>query len=114
MRIVAARGPDLLAVDDPFVAVAHRLRLETGEIRTRAGLAIALAPDMFARQDVRQEAAALLLGPKADEERADHHHAHVVEAGAAEALLLLDQDHLLDDRQSGAAMRSEEPTPELQ
>ena len=42
---VRARGPDLLAVDDPVVAVAHGAAPQPGEVRPRARFAEELAPE---------------------------------------------------------------------
>ena len=48
LRDVRERGPHLLAVDDPLVAVADRARRQAGDVGARAGLAEHLAPDLFA------------------------------------------------------------------
>ena len=57
--LVGARGPQLLAVDDVVVAVAHRARLELGGVGAggRLGHAERLKAD-FAGRDLRQVAAA--------------------------------------------------------
>ena len=47
------RGPDLLAVDHPLVAVEHGTRGERAEIGAGVGLGVALAPAVLAREDAR-------------------------------------------------------------
>jgi hypothetical protein len=49
------RGPHLLAVDHPLVAVEHGGGLEAGEVGAAVGLAEALAPPHLAPQDLGQE-----------------------------------------------------------
>ena len=56
------RGPHLLAVDDPLVAVADRRRGEAGEVGTGAGLAEELAPRLAAGDGVADVALLLLVG----------------------------------------------------
>ena len=46
---LAAGRPDLLAVDDPLVAVLDRLGREAGEVGAGAGLAEQLAPGLLRR-----------------------------------------------------------------
>jgi hypothetical protein len=43
-----ARSPDLLAVDDPVVAVLFRARAQAGDVGSPGGLGEQLAPDLFA------------------------------------------------------------------
>ena len=50
LAVLRAGRPDLLAVDDPVVAVAHRAGAQTGEVRPGARFAEELAPDLFAAQ----------------------------------------------------------------
>ena len=58
---------------------------------------------MLPRQDFRQEIL-LLVGPaELDQQRADHGHAHVVQPGAAVALLFLQEDQLLAGGDTHAA-----------
>ena len=45
---VARRRPDLLAVDDPLVAVELGPAPEVAEVRAGVRLGVALAPDVFA------------------------------------------------------------------
>ena len=42
--VMALRGPHLLAVDDPLVAVEHGRGLQAGKVGARVGLREALAP----------------------------------------------------------------------
>ena len=53
VRPVGVGSPDLAAVDDVTVAVAHRAAAEGSEVRTRVRLRIALAPDDLAGEDAR-------------------------------------------------------------
>ena len=75
---LSTRGPDLLAVDDPDIAVAHGARRQTCEVGTCAGLAEELAPgplpgdcvghvavDLFARA-VRRDRRRREPGPHAE------------------------------------------------
>lgn len=55
------RRPDLLAVDDIAIAVAHRPRLQARQIGAGAGFAETLAPIILAGKDARQ-VMRLLLG----------------------------------------------------
>ena len=68
----AERGPDLLTVDHPLVAVADGPGRERGEVGTRVGFGVALTPAIVAGEDAREEAAPLLLGAPAQQRVADH------------------------------------------
>ena len=59
---LAQRGPHLLAVDDPLVAVADGPRREAGEVGAGARLAEELAPRPLARDDVADVGVDLLAG----------------------------------------------------
>ncbi len=59
---LAARGPHLLAVDDPLFAVLQGLRAEACEVRTCAGLGEELAPCGLAGHDVGEVGVLLLTG----------------------------------------------------
>src|SRR6185437_5470310 len=83
--VVRMRGPDLGAVDDVIVAVAHRAGLQRGEVGARARLGIALAPVILAGKNPRQIKILLLLRAEADDDGTDHlhaHHVHIRHAGA--------------------------------
>ena len=67
VRDVRPRGPDLLAVEDPLLAVAHRAGGERRQIRSRARLAEELAPLLRGCDDRRQEPQPLLLGAVREE-----------------------------------------------
>ena len=60
--VVRVGGPDLLAVDDVLVAIPLGLGLERGQVASRARLGVALAPEVVAVVDARQEALLLRLG----------------------------------------------------
>ena len=70
---VGERGPHLLAVDDPLVAVAHGAGRQAGEVGAGAGLAEQLAPDLLAGEQ-RPQAAALAARrvPWVDDRRRRH------------------------------------------
>jgi len=72
---VRERGPDLLAIDDVVIAVAHGLGLERGEIGTGAGLGIALAPPCVVLDDAREVGALLLFRAERVDDRPGHVHA---------------------------------------
>ena len=63
----APRGPDLLAGDDPLLAVEHGPGGERREVGSGARLAEELAPDLFVAQDRRQVATPLLFGAVGEE-----------------------------------------------
>ena len=65
--LVGQRGPHLLPGDDPLVAVPHRPGLDVGQVAAGVGLRIALAPQLGALPDGRQEALLLGLGPVVDQ-----------------------------------------------
>src|SRR5690606_15382371 len=60
--VVPAAGPDLGAVDDVAVAVAHGPRAQRGEVGAGVGFAEQLAPLVLPAEDGRQVALLLLLG----------------------------------------------------
>ncbi len=72
VREVAGRRPDLLAVDDPLVAVEHRSGTEVAEIAAGARFAVPLTPTVVAGQDPRDEVLLLLVGPPVEQRVADH------------------------------------------
>ena len=74
-------GPHLLAVDHPLVALEARARLHVREVRARVRLRVALAPDLLAGDDRRQEAALLRLAAEGDQRRAEQRLADVVRGG---------------------------------
>jgi hypothetical protein len=69
--VLGLRGPDLLAVDHPLVAVELGLRLERGEVGAGVGLAEALAPRHLAREDLGQELLLDLLAAPLEDRGAD-------------------------------------------
>ena len=82
---VAGRRPDLLAVDHPLVAVEHGPAAEVAEVGAGVGLGVALAPEVLAAEDPREEVALLLLGAPLQQRVADH----------------LDAEHVVGRRRSG-------------
>ena len=69
---VRNRRPDLLSVDDPFVAVAHGPGCKAGEIGPGARLAEQLAPDVLAGPQGGEEARSLLGGAECEDGRRGH------------------------------------------
>ena len=78
--VMALRGPHLLAVDDPLVAVEHRGGLQAGEVGTRVRLGEPLAPARRAAEDARQELLLLLLAAPLQQRRTDERVAEEVAA----------------------------------
>ena len=119
LGVVGQRRPHLLPGDEPVVAVAHRARLDRGEVRARAGLGEALAPDLLGREDRLQVAALLLVAAVGDDRRAAHGQAQDVggarRLGADELLVV---DRLLDQRRAAPAVlgrpRHAGPAPVVQ
>ena len=70
LRVLGERRPDLLAVHDPLVAVAHGAGAERGQVGARAGLAEELAPDLLGGQQREQVALLLRLDAAVDDRRA--------------------------------------------
>ncbi len=68
LGVLGAAGPDLLARDDPLVAVLDGAGLQRREVRARLGLGESLAPDLLAGED-RREVALLLLVVAPDHQR---------------------------------------------
>jgi hypothetical protein len=101
--VLAERGPGLLAVDDVLVADAFGARLDAGQVRARAGFAVALAPPDFAAGDAGQEALLLRLGAEGHDDGCDHHRPEGNDArGAGQGALFLEQV-LLHGAPAGAA-----------
>ena len=82
---VAGRRPDLLAVDDPLVAVEHGPAAEVAEVGAGVGLGVALAPEVLAGSGCGAGSALLLVGPPLEHRVADHLDAEHVVAGAGRA-----------------------------
>ena len=97
VAIVRAGGPDLLAVDDPVVAVALRARAQAGEVGAGGRLGEELAPDLLAAQRLAGVAVALRLRAPGAQRRDAHAEADVEQAARHGVLrFLLVVDHLLD------------------
>ena len=97
-----AARPDLLAVDDPLVAVAHRPGAEPGQVRPGPRLAEQLAPELLAGEHRRQ--VALLLLRRAGEQDG--------RPGPADADRVDSKDQPSQQRQhQGDLLRSDEPLP---
>ena len=75
---VARRGPDLLAVDDPLVAVELGLAAEVGQVAAGVGLGVALTPHVGAVEDAGDVVRLLLVGAPVQDRVADHADAEAV------------------------------------
>ena len=105
VRVVRARGPDLLAVDDPVVALLLGAGAQARDVGTAGGFGEQLTPDLFARGQRRQVLALLLLAGERHHGRPAHAVADDEHAGElAERALFLLPDHALDRRRSAAAI----------
>ena len=104
--VLRQRGPGLLAVDDVVVALAHRARLEAGEVGAGAGLGEALAPPVVEVGHARQEALLLLLRAEGDDDRAAHVGVEGERLRRRRLLQLLAEDVALAERPA-----SGRPTP---
>ncbi len=105
--VVRARRPDLLAVHDPLVTVAHGGRAQPREVRAGPRLGEQLAPDLLAGQQRGEPAGALLVGAVRDDGRSTHGGAdaeHVI--GDVERLRLVPPHHLLDEGRVAAPVRA--------
>src|SRR5690606_5604355 len=71
-RLMCQRGPHLLPVDHPGVAVAHGSGGETGEVRASAWLAEELAPHLLTGPEWTEVAAPLLVGAVGQDGRRRH------------------------------------------
>src|SRR5690606_1591564 len=102
---VRARGPDLLAIDDPVIAVAHGARAHRRHIRPRRRLGEELAPDLLTAECRADITLLLLLGGVGEPRRDAHAEAALVDAARHDvARLFLVVDHLLHLRAALAAI----------
>jgi hypothetical protein len=72
------RVPDLLAGDDPLVAIADGLAGESGEIRAGAGFAEELTPVILAREDATESLAFRVFITMGDDGGSSHREAEEV------------------------------------
>ena len=101
---VRGRGPDLLAVDDVFVALALGGGLEGGKVRPGAGLGKTLAPPDVEIGGARQKPALLFVGAELDQHRADHRDVEDLHVGRRRELVFLEKHHALHRRPARPAM----------
>src|SRR5206468_5983920 len=108
-------GPDLLSRHEEDVAAELGAGAAGGEVRAGVRLGEALAPDLLAGQDPRQEAALLRLRAVMDERRPDQRRpdTDVDHRRRADAGVLLGEEELLDRRRAAPAVlaRPVEPRP---
>ena len=103
---MTGRRPDLLAVDHPLVAVEHGPTAEVAEVAAGGRLAVALAPQVLARQHAGQVVTLLLVGAPAQHRVAEHRDAEAVvraARGCAGAGELLGHHHALERGEPGTA-----------
>src|SRR5690606_4991887 len=100
--MVGAARPDLLAVDDVFVAIADGARLQGSEVGASAGLAEELAPAGVAAAPGREPAVLLFLCAVHHERGASEPDALVVGAGSAPRAHFLHVDRLSHVAGAGA------------
>ena len=96
---LASGRPNLLAVDDPLVAVEHGLTTETGQIGAGVRLGVPLTPDVLAADDAREEMLLLLFSAPVKDRVANHLDREGVVASTGRGtgpLELLGQDHLFE------------------
>ena len=79
VRPLAAGGPDLLAVDQPVIALVLGPGRERGEVGAGARLGEALAPAHLPGDDVGNVLLLLILGAVFQQGRAEHAHAHAAD-----------------------------------
>src|SRR5439155_10076151 len=103
---VGERAPDLLAVDDVLLAVAHRSGAQRGEVGPRVRLREPLTPHFLAGEDPRQ-VGRLLLGRRFHHERRPRvHETDEVHADGRRPVLghLLEVHQLLARRRAATAV----------
>src|SRR5215218_2178064 len=100
-----ARGPDLLAVDDPVVALLLGAGAKSGDVRTAGRLREQLAPDLLTGSELRQVPPLGVLAAKGHHGRSAHALADLerLRQLAVHAFFLL-PDHLFDRRGAAAAI----------
>src|ERR1700687_5092479 len=75
VRVLGHGRPDLLAGDHVVAVLPHRPRLERRQVRARARLRVALAPEILSLVDAREELLLLGVGAELQEHRGAHAHA---------------------------------------
>ncbi len=113
IREMRVRGPDLRAVHDVVVAVAHGARLQAREIRTRSGFRIALTPVVLAGEHLRQVTRLLFIARVCEQRGRQQVRTLIEHARRAGARALLAEDEQLCGRPAGAAVlrRANAPRP---
>ena len=88
--VIGVGCPDLLAVNDPVVALIVAVGLQGHQIAARTGFRIALTPADFTARDFVQEPQLLPFGAELQQRRAEH-----PDAEAAERRARIDAAHFL-------------------
>jgi hypothetical protein len=73
--VLRVGGPGLLPVEQEVVTLVFGAELERREIAAGVRLRVALAPDLLAREDLRQEALLLPLRAELHDQRRHHREA---------------------------------------
>src|SRR3954466_9318048 len=102
--VLGERGPGLLAVDDPLVALALGLGLERGEVGAGAGLGEALAPPIVDIGDAGQKPLLLLFFAEGVDHGTDHADAEGERLRRRIGLQLFVEDVVLHGGPAGAAI----------
>ncbi len=97
-------GPDLRPVADEIVAIFDGAHLKRRQIRARAGLRIALAPEMLAAEDLREEKVPLFLRSELRDHMRDHLDAHRRKGRRPGRHALTREDIMLERAPVAAAM----------
>ncbi len=109
--LLGVAGEDLLAVDDPVVAVPYGAGPQRRQVRPGLGLAVADREDEVAAEDAGQEVRLLLLGPVRHQGRADRVQGDHGDGGAR-PVRLVEEDELLVWPAALAAVLLRPPEPE--
>ena len=110
VRVVGARGPDLLAVDHELVTIEHGPGGEAGQVTAGPGLAHAEAPGQLALQGGQRPPLDLGLGAVVEQRgRHDGQALGVHRPGDVPVREDLEVDHLLDRRGVAPTPRRGEP-----
>src|SRR5439155_17677652 len=97
--------PDLLAVDDPLVALEDGAGLRGTHVGAAAGLGEALAPDLLSGQQRREITRLLLVGAPRDDRGAGHAETDPADmCGRSGAGRLLEEDALVGVGRAAAAV----------
>src|SRR4029453_19389532 len=98
IRVLRARGPHFLPVDQVMVAAVLGARAKARQVGAGPGLGEALGPDLVRVEDLRQVLALLLVGAPVDDGRAHEVEPHARQHRGVRPRVLLVPDDPLEDR----------------